>query len=43
MNCKVLIVEDEPKLREVLCDYFRSKGAEPAEAAEPAEEKKENE
>ncbi len=25
MNCRVLIVEDEPKLREVLCDYFYSK------------------
>ena len=25
MACKVLIVEDEPKLREVLGDYFRSK------------------
>ena len=25
MDCKVLIVEDEPKLREVLSDYFRSK------------------
>lgn len=26
MNYKVLIVEDEPKLRDVLNDYFRSKG-----------------
>ena len=26
MDYKILIVEDEPKLREVLCDYFRSKG-----------------
>lgn len=26
MNCRILIVEDETKLREVLCDYFRSKG-----------------
>lgn len=32
MNSKILIVEDEPKLREVLCDYFRSKGETPAEA-----------
>ena len=32
MNCKILIVEDEPKLREVLCDYFRSKGELPEEA-----------
>ena len=34
MNCKVLIVEDEPKLREVLCDYFRSKGELPVEAGD---------
>ena len=26
MDCKILIVEDEPKLREILCDYFKSKG-----------------
>lgn len=26
MDNRVLIVEDEPKLREVLCDYFTSKG-----------------
>ena len=26
MDYKVLIVEDEPKLREVLCDWFRGKG-----------------
>lgn len=26
MGYRILIVEDEPKLREVLCDYFRSKG-----------------
>ena len=26
MNGKILIVEDEEKLREVLCDYLRSKG-----------------
>jgi DNA-binding response OmpR family regulator len=25
MDYKILIVEDEPKLREVLCDYFSSK------------------
>jgi DNA-binding response OmpR family regulator len=25
MDCKVLIVEDQPKLREVLCDYFHNK------------------
>lgn len=32
MNYRVLIVEDEPKLREVLRDYFRSKGDIPVEA-----------
>ena len=32
MGEKILIVEDEAKLREVLCDYFRSKGAQPVEA-----------
>ena len=32
MNGKILIVEDEEKLREVLCDYFRSKGDVPIEA-----------
>ena len=32
MDYKILIVEDEPKLREVLCDYFRSKGEIPSEA-----------
>ena len=31
MNDRVLIVEDEAKLREVLCDYFRSKGEIPVE------------
>ena len=30
VNSKVLIVEDEAKLREVLCDYFRSKGEIPS-------------
>ena len=34
MNDKILIVEDEAKLREVLCDYFRSKGEIPVEAAD---------
>ena len=37
MDSRVLIVEDEPKLREVLCDYFRSKGEKPAEAADGLE------
>lgn len=33
MNSKILIVEDEAKLREVLCDYFSSKGDRPLEAS----------
>ena len=33
MNSKILIVEDEAKLREVLCDYFSSKGERPAPAS----------
>ena len=33
MNFRILIVEDEPKLREVLRDYFCSKGDIPLEAA----------
>jgi len=32
MDYKVLIVEDEPKLREILCDYFYSKGERPVPA-----------
>ena len=32
MKNKILIVEDEAKLREVLCDYFISKGDQPFEA-----------
>ena len=32
MKSKILIVEDEAKLREVLCDYFISKGDQPFEA-----------
>lgn len=32
MDYKILIVEDEPKLREILCDYFHSKGAAALEA-----------
>ena len=32
MDYKVLIVEDEPKLREILFDYFRSKGERPVAA-----------
>lgn len=34
MNNRILIVEDEPKLREVLCDYFTSKGDLPLSAAD---------
>ena len=34
MSSQILIVEDEPRLREVLCDYFRSKGEQPVEAAD---------
>lgn len=34
MESNILIVEDEPRLREVLCDYFLSKGDHPVEAAD---------
>ena len=34
MGYRILIVEDEPRLREVLCDYFLSKGDHPIEAAD---------
>ena len=34
MENRILIAEDEPKLREVLCDYFRSKGDAPFPAAD---------
>ena len=37
MDNHILIVEDESKLREVLCDYFRSKGEFPQEAWDGAE------
>ena len=37
MDYKVLIVEDEPRLRAVLCDWFRGKGAEPTPAENGAE------
>ena len=33
MNSKILIVEDEANIREVLSDYFRSKGEIPEEAS----------
>lgn len=29
MTDRIMIVEDEPRLLEILCDYFRAKGAEP--------------
>ncbi len=34
MDYKILIVEDDARLREVLCDYFKSRGEEPFEAAD---------
>ncbi len=37
MDNKVLIVEDEPRLRSVLCDWFRGKGDEPTPAENGAE------
>ena len=37
MNSRILIAEDEANLREVLCDYFRSKGDVPIPASNGAE------
>jgi len=37
MDHRILIVEDEPKLRAVLCDWFLSKGDRPVPAADGAE------
>ena len=37
MNRRILIVEDEEKLREVLCDYFTSKGELPLGAGDGVE------
>lgn len=37
MDYKILIVEDEPKLREVLCDFFYSKGEHAFEARDGME------
>lgn len=34
MDCRILIVEDEPRLRAVLCDYFEAKGEEPVPAGD---------
>ena len=36
MSYRILIAEDEPKLLEVLCDYFDSKGVTPIPAADGA-------
>lgn len=36
MSCRILIAEDEPKLLEVLCDYFESKGVTPVPAPDGA-------
>ena len=32
MNSRILIVEDEAYIRDILCDYFRNKGDQPFEA-----------
>ena len=37
MDLRILIVEDEERLREVLCDYLRSKGERPFEARDGVE------
>lgn len=37
MGYRIMIAEDEPRLREVLCDYFLSKGDHPIEAADGAQ------
>ena len=29
MNYRILIAEDEPKLRSILCDFFQSRGDTP--------------
>jgi DNA-binding response OmpR family regulator len=36
MNRKILIAEDEPKLRAILCDYFESRGERPFPAPDGA-------
>lgn len=36
MSYRILIAEDEPKLLEVLCDFFESKGVTPVPAADGA-------
>ena len=37
MNYRVLIAEDEPKIREVLCDFFLSRGDVPVAVADGAQ------
>ena len=37
MSYRVLIAEDEPKLLEILCDYFESRGVEPVPAKDGAQ------
>lgn len=37
MNQRILIAEDEPKLREIICDYFSSKGDLPIPAKDGLE------
>mgnify|MGYP002626334417 CR=1 FL=1 len=37
MADRILIAEDEPRLLEILCDYFRAKGAEPLPAKNGAD------
>ena len=34
MNYRILIAEDEDRLRDVLCDYFKSRGDHPVPAAD---------
>lgn len=37
MSHRILIAEDEPSLRDILCDYFRSRGDEPIPAKDGPE------
>ena len=37
MSYRILIAEDEPKLLEILCDYFESRGAQPVPAKDGRE------
>ena len=37
MNYRILIAEDEPKIREILCDFFTSRGDIPVPAADGAQ------